>query len=259
MLKETKINGMDVLYRGNAGFDAPALFSALLAGTASGVAPLRLSPDFLALKEMSGSTTGRVFCATLKNGKKLVFKHEFRRHHAFDHWVQSFLFGSNSARLIRGMDSGDNFRKIPAAEVYLIADRKKWGAVVESFMIIEFVEGSILGKIPDFRKKYGAEVSALLARMHAAGLVHGDVHERNFVLRDGGNGAAPCVVAIDVSGKRATAFNRAEDRIRLEWTFGVKNPLDDWGAKVFLRKFRLRNFIRRLRNKPEFKMPGVGR
>lgn len=256
MLKETKIGGFHVLYDAECGMDAPALFSALLAGTASGATPAETPPDgFSALKEMHGSTTGRVFCATLSSGKKLVFKHELRRHHAFDHWVQSFLFGSNTERLIRGLAADGNFGKIPAAQVYLAADRRKWGAVVESFLLIEFVEGEILGRVPGYRERFGNAVAELLARMHALGLVHGDVHERNFVLRKRADGREE-VVAIDVSGKRSTPFTRAEDRIRLEWTLGVKNGRRDWGCAIFTAKFRLRNLIRRFRGKPELKIPG---
>lgn len=146
--------------------------------------------------------------------------------------------------------SGSSLRKRGGNE----APRRKWGAVTESFLLAEFVEGEILGRLPHYREKYGNAVAALLARMHAAGIVHGDVHERNFVLRKKADAAGgEEVVAIDMSGKRATPFTRAEDRIRLEWTFGVKNALDDWGAKMFLAKRRLRNFVRRLRGKPQLR------
>ncbi len=252
MLQTVKSGGFRILFRvgGGNGVDLPALFFALRAGTPerAGVASVR---------ELAGSTTGAVFLVAMRDGRKLVFKHERREHHMFDHRVQSFFFGSNTERLIRGLDADDRFGKIPAAEVLLVADRRKWGAVTESFLLTEFVEGEILGSLPRYREKYGNAVAALLARMHAAGIVHGDVHERNFVLRKkadagGGNGGEE-VVAIDMSGKRATPFTRAEDRIRLEWTFGVKNALDDWGAKMFLAKRRLRNFVRRLRGKPQLR------
>ena len=154
----------------------------------------------------------------------------------------------------RGRGGGKRWGKLPGAEVLLAADRRKWGAVTESFLLAEFVEGEILGRLPHYREKYGNAVAALLARMHAAGIVHDDVHERNFVLRKKADAAGgEEVVAIDMSGKRATPFTRAEDRIRLEWTFGVKNALDDWGAKMFLAKRRLRNFVRRLRGKPQLR------
>lgn len=203
MLQTVKSGGFRILFRvgGGDGVDLPALFFALRAGTPerAGVASVR---------ELAGSTTGAVFLVAMRDGRKLVFKHERREHHM----------------------------------------------LTESFLLTEFVEGEILGRLPHYREKYGNAVAALLARMHAAGIVHGDVHERNFVLRKKADAAGgEEVVAIDMSGKRATPFTRAEDRIRLEWTFGVKNARDDWGAKMFLAKRRLRNFVRRLRGKPQLR------
>lgn len=231
MLQTVKSGGFRILFRvgGGSGVDLPALFFALRAGTPerAGVASVR---------ELAGSTTGAVFLVAMRDGRKLVFKHERREHHMFDHRVQSFLFGSNTERLIRDLDAEDRFGKIPAAEVLLVADRRKWGAVTESFLLTEFVEGEILGRLPHYREKYGNAVAALLARMHAAGIVHGDVHERNFVLRKKADAAGgEEVVAIDMSGKRATPFTRAEDRIRLEWTFGVKTRSTTGARKCFSR------------------------
>ena len=142
--------------------------------------------------------------------------------------------GIADRRTIPGMMQCENAELVAVMEINMeLAEkcRAKWGC----------------------KRAYDSE-AALLARMHAAGIVHGDVHERNFVLRKKADAAGgEEVVAIDMSGKRATPFTRAEDRIRLEWTFGVKNALDDWGAKMFLAKRRLRNFVRRLRGKPQLR------
>lgn len=181
MLQTVKSGGYRILFRvgGGNGVDLPALFFALRAGTLerAGVASVR---------ELAGSTTGAVFLVAMRDGRKLVFKHERREHHMLDHRVQSFLFGSNTERLIRGLDADDRFGKIPAAEVLLVADRRKWGAVTESFLLTEFVEGEILGRLPRYREKYGNAVAALLARMHAS------------------SAATACTSGISCCGKRRT-------------------------------------------------------
>ena len=213
--------------------------------------------DKKVLLGLSGGVDSSVCAALIHKaiGNNLIcvfVNHGLLRKGEFEQVQQVFKdqFGMN----LVAVDAEDRFGKIPAAEVLLVADRRKWGAVTESFLLTEFVEGEILGRLPRYREKYGNAVAALLARMHAAGIVHGDVHERNFVLRKKADAAGgEEVVAIDMSGKRATPFTRAEDRIRLEWTFGVKNARDDWGAKMFLAKRRLRNFFRRLRGKPQLR------
>lgn len=238
MLKSARVGSWRVLCRAERAEALLRLFRQLIADDWTGVERL----EFV-------STTGRVFKIRAASGT-FVFKHERREHHSADHRWQSFFFGSNTRRLIRGLDRA-GARNFPVADVFLAADRYRFGAVVESYLLAEFVEGETLGHISGYREKYGAEVAALLSRLHAAGLVHGDVHERNFVLGAAGTPYAGRVVGIDLSGKRSTRYTRAEDRIRLRRTFGVENPVLDFGARVFELRVRLRNFFRRLRGRAE--------
>ncbi len=238
MLKSARVGEWRVLCEAERAEALLRLFERLVADDWTGVERLEFA-----------STTGRVFKIRTAAGT-FVFKHERREHHSADHRWQSFFFGSNTRRLIRALDRA-GARNFPAAEVFLAADRYRFGSVVESYLIAEFVEGETLGRVPGYREKYGAEVAALLARLHAAGLVHGDVHERNFVLGAAGTPYAGRVVGIDLSGKRSTRYTRAEDRIRLRRTFGVENPMRDFGARLFELRVRLRNFFRRLRGRAE--------
>lgn len=246
MLKNAKFGDFCICCEDEScGTDFLRLFSRLLSEI-SEAAGAGGNAEKIEKKELSGSTTGHVWQFRFE-GKNYLFKQELRQHHALDHWIQSFFCGSNSLRLIRSLERAGGAETFPAAQIFLVADRKHFGAVTETFMIAEFVEGKPVGRVPAFREKYGAETAALIAKLHARGLVHGDVHERNFILGAAGTRYAGRVVAIDLSGKRATACNRAEDRIRLEWTFGVPARRSDAGARLFLARGRIRNFLRRLR------------
>lgn len=250
MLKSARVGGFCVCCEDEScGTDFLRLFSELAAEifpTETALGNAEKPAENFVKTELAGSTTGRVFKISV-GGKNYVFKQDTRRNHALDHRLQSFIFGSNSLRLIRSLERVGGAEIFPAAKVFLVADRKRFGAVTESFLITEYIEGENLGSVPNFRERYGAEVAAVIAKLHANGLVHGDVHERNFILGAAGTRYAGKVVGIDLSGKRSTKYTRAEDRIRLEWVFGVPNERRDAGTTLFLLKGRLRNFLRRIR------------
>lgn len=251
MLKNAKFGDFSICCEDeNCGTDFLCLFSLLLSEISEKSADGGSDGNAAKIekKELSGSTTGHVWQFRFGD-KNYLFKQELRQHHALDHWIQSFFCGSNSLRLIRSLSRAGGAETFPTAQIFLVADRKRFGAVTETFLIAEFVEGKPLGRVPAFREKYGAETAALIEKLHAHGLVHGDVHERNFILGAAGTRYAGRVVAIDLSGKRATACNRAEDRFRLEWTFGVPAERHSAGARLFAARVRFRNFLRRLRGR----------
>ena len=195
----------------DADANAPVLFEKFLSGA--------LPKESVAL--LSDGITGEVFKIEFA-GKKYVLKRDRKRKHRFEKLVTSFFAGSNAFRLLRGLhraasDSPD--ARGGFAEVYLAADRRKWRFVLESFVLMEFVEGTGVGSLPDGLARYGNACARIIRTLHAYGVIHGDVHPWNFIVSpDGGR-----VAAIDISGKE----------LRVEERLGVKT---EWGGGRFWRR-----------------------
>lgn len=230
--------------------NARALFDRFLDGGAAA-----FGADCRTLKD---GETGPVYAIDFA-GKRYVLKHDLRKRHRFDYLVQSFVRGSNAFRLLRSLDaalaktSGKNStgrRACPAgtpppvAEVFLVADRRRFRCVLESFVLMEFVEGEPVGRDPARVARFGSACADVVAWLHAHGMVHGDVNGENFLVTPAGT-----VRAIDLSGKKPSARKRAEDRIWLEALLGVKNEVRDSGWRLVRLKSAFREFSRRLRGK----------
>ena len=197
----------------------------------------------------AGGRTGPVYEIEF-DGKKYVLKHDLRQRHRFDYLVQSFFRGSNAFRLLRKLERA--LEKSPGergvARVFLAADKRDpvIGRIVfQCFVLMEFVDGEEVGNIPGGIEKYAPEVARIVHWMHDNEMVHGDVHEGNFMVEK----STGTVRAMDVSGKKPSRGQKALDRIRLEKVFGIKDEEHD-PAEFFVRlRLRLRKFFHRLRAK----------
>ncbi|MBR5621716.1 MAG: hypothetical protein IKW49_00855 [Opitutales bacterium] len=168
---------------------------------------------------LADGLTGKVwkieFC-----GRTYVLKHDLRKRHRFEFLVQSFFCGSNATRLLRKLDgaadgeSGEH----PAVRVFLAADKIRYRCVLESFVLMEFVRGKGVNLMRDGKSVYGKACADAIRWLHARDLVHGDVHPGNFIVEDGSGR----VRVIDISGKRATAYQRGFDKFRVGREFGVR-------------------------------------
>lgn len=83
---------------------------------------------------------------------------------------------------------------------------------------MEFVRGKGVNLIRDGKSVYGKACADAIRWLHARDLVHGDVHPGNFIVEDGSGR----VRVIDISGKRATAYQRGFDKFRVGREFGVR-------------------------------------
>lgn len=168
---------------------------------------------------LSNGTTGPVYRIEYC-GQTYILKHDLRRKHRFEFLVQSFFVGSNATRLLRKLDRA-KFPfpgGAPAARIFLSADKIRCRCVLESFVLMEFIRGKEIYAIPDGRVAYGTSCAEIVRWLHACDLVHGDVHCGNFMVEN----ETGRVRVIDISGKRATAYQRAFDKIRVEEHFGVR-------------------------------------
>lgn len=174
---------------------------------------------------LSNGPTGPVYKIEFE-GRKYVLKHDLRKRHRFDFLVQSLIRGSNAFRLLRSLEKASE--KTPEetgfARVFLVADRRLFGRVVlESFILMEFVEGLLVSTIPDGIVRYKNECVRIVRWLHENNIVHGDVHPGNFIV----DAQTQRVKVIDIAGKYPTELQKAFDCIRTEEKFGVEKIRDD--------------------------------
>ncbi|PNS20233.1 Kae1-associated kinase Bud32 [Sphaceloma murrayae] len=96
--------------------------------------------------------------------------------------------------------------------------------------VVDGDEGAVVG---DVLRKVGGAVG----RLHAAGVVHGDLTSSNMILRPGGEGGGGEIVLIDfgLAQTSTTEEDRAVDLYVLERAFGSTHPeLEDVFAKEVL-------------------------
>lgn len=236
MIYRCRIDGWKVLFS-DEDKDAKAVFEKFLS--------LRNADGTVAL--VASGRTGPVYKITYGNGRTYILKHDLRKRHRFDYLVQSFFRGSNAFRLLKSFAAArarhPEFHNV--ADVLLVADRRRFHCVLESFILMEFVEGKSLEEIPRGCEIYRGEVASIVSWLHENGMAHGDVHAGNFIKEDG----TGTIRAIDLSGKPPTPIVRASDRIRLEEKFGVPNTKKDWGFYYCKAFFSWRGFLSKLRGR----------
>lgn len=170
---------------------------------------------------------GRCRCWLVEHlGKKYIFKLDKRDRHRFDYLAQSFFCGSNAFRLMRTLHKAFSSGFRGAAEIFLVADKRRLGCTLHSFFLQEYVEGNDLQNTPpEFYKNYCAEAEEIIKTLHKFGCAHGDAHRGNFILEE----RTGHLKTIDIGGKIPSPPQKATDRLRLQKEWGIENKTFDWG------------------------------
>lgn len=234
-LVRTKIAGYTVLHQ-SAAEEQVLLFRHLI----SEVSPTEKEGD-ISKTDLYTRTLfhdGRCRCWLVESGgKKYIFKLDKRDRHRFDYLAQSFFCGSNAFRLMRTLHRAFQKGFRGAAEIFLVADKRRLGCTLHSYFLQEYVEGEDLQNTsPSFYKKYRKEVKKIIKTLHKFGCAHGDAHRGNFILEK----SSGHLKTIDIGGKIPSAPQKATDRLRLQKEWGIKNTLFDWGyfVSTFHRSWR---------------------
>lgn len=230
MLERRKIEGWDVLAEASVGNAAELLAAVLVAREGGGIIASRI--------------TGAVQKIEIA-GKICILKNISGHKHRFAYLFQNVVRGSYAFRLMKAVHraSEKNRAERRCSEIYLAANRMRFGVPVESCLLMEFIDGSEVGDIPDGVSRYAVECAQAVAWLHENGIVHGDVHAHNFIVEK----RTGKVFAIDVSGKVPTALQKARDRMKVEDVFGVRNAIVDFAWCVTVFKAWRKKILRRLK------------
>ncbi|MDC7691935.1 lipopolysaccharide core heptose(II) kinase RfaY [Vogesella indigofera] len=155
--------------------------------------------------------------------------------------VKALLKGSYFSSLILRVDKARAEECFSMCDVYLVAEKKHFRFARESFVLMEWIDGPLLSDSEELRNKYKNEVGDLLKNLHQHGISSGDVHPGNFIVSNAG------LKIIDLSGRGASAIDRAKDFIGLKNKFGVEADVNSWAISLVLLRSKLRAFLKKAR------------
>ncbi|WP_272516348.1 MULTISPECIES: lipopolysaccharide core heptose(II) kinase RfaY [unclassified Providencia] len=189
----------------------------------------------------SGNAERSVECIQL-NGQNYIIKCEKERDKRIEKRVMRMLSGPFYSRLLMRLVSAQNQGCTVTNDIYFVAEKMQCRESVETWIIAEYVEGTVLSELDDLTPYY-AEMKSVIDQLHRYGLSSNDIHAGNFVLTENG------LKVIDLSDYGNLTICKANDLIALKRFYGIE-PDKKNGAYRFIRfRDNFRHWSRKLRGK----------
>ncbi len=113
---------------------------------------------------------------------------------------------------------------------------------VETWIIAEYVEGTVLSEVDDI-KPYYAEMKAIINQLHWYGLSSNDIHAGNFVITKEG------LKVIDLSDYGNFAICKANDLIALQRFYGIEPDSKNFVYRFIRFRDNFRHWSRKIRGR----------
>lgn len=123
--------------------------------------------------------TSRSYVKKVEIGeKKIVFKIPLEKNNSL--WIRFLtLFRKSEAikvlETMNFLNKNDIYTNLPI----LCCEKRKYGMVVDSFIIFEYLEGDVV------KKEDAEEVIKLIKKIHKLGYIHSDTQMKNFINKNG--------------------------------------------------------------------------
>lgn len=194
-------------------------------------------------------------CANPKNwvsiidveGRKLALKKDGMPIRGLERKLWRRLFGPFHSGLMPKVNQAVLAGCDVIVDIYLVAEKMRGGLVMETFILMDYVEGRNLYQLGDIAP-YRQILTEAFKKLHDHGLSLGDPNPSNIMLTDSGQ-----IKMFDFSVRGTQWTGRAKDRIKCRKFYGIDIPrrsfLDkfiDLGVLLNLKKTAL---SRRLRGK----------
>lgn len=176
------------------------------------------------------------------NGKNYIIKCEKERDKRIEKRVMRMLSGPFYSRLLTRLVSAQNQGCTVTNDIYFVAEKMQYRESVETWIIAEYVEGTVLSELDDLTPYY-PEMKSVIKQLHHYGLSSNDIHAGNFVLTEDG------LKVIDLSDYGNLTICKANDLIALKRFYGIE-PDKKSGTYRFIRfRDNFRHWSRKLRGK----------
>ncbi|OAT51474.1 lipopolysaccharide core heptose(II) kinase RfaY [Providencia heimbachae] len=176
------------------------------------------------------------------DGRNFIIKCEKERDKRFEKRIMRMISGPYFSRLLSRLTQAQNQGCTITNDIYFVAEKMKWGESVETWVIAEYVEGTVLSEIEDITPYY-AEIKSVVNQLHEYGLSSNDIHVGNFVLTDEG------VKVIDLSDYGNLTICKANDLIALKRFYGIEPNNKSFSYRFVMLRDNFRHWSRKIRGK----------
>ncbi|UQZ87974.1 lipopolysaccharide core biosynthesis protein [Deltaproteobacteria bacterium Smac51] len=171
----------------------------------------------------------------------LVLKHDWERDSRLEKRILRFLTGPWYSRLIRLTNRAVNRGCDIVQDVYLVAEKMEGRFCVDSWLIAEFVEGTVAPASPKY-SSLSHELAAVVGRLHDCGLASNDAHGGNFVITDNGE-----VKIIDLSLTSPLIICQANDILKIKRAYNIDVPVHGFWRRLAAALVTLKYRIQKIR------------
>lgn len=167
--------------------------------------------------------TDRSFVGVIKlKNKMIIFKQPREKNRR--KWIR-FLTLFRKGEAVKNFESLDKAEKIgiKSNKPYLKIEKRKYGMIVDSWVIYEYIEGRECSSKEEYKKLF-----KVLDNIHDKGYLHGDSQIQNFVLSEDEVYAIDCGLKKNIYGKFGEMYEYIylrESRKEIEkyYEFDIKN------------------------------------
>lgn len=183
-------------------------------------------------------------------GRSFVAKIDYEKPKYLENKFWELLTGSFYSVQMKAVNKavGNGCKVVP--DIFLVAEKKKWGIRNESTVLMEYAPGKSLCAYEDDLQSYEKLIVSAMLELHEHGLALGDGNCGNFILHEG-----TCKI-LDLSWHGSALLGQAKDRQIFERVYGWHLPEVTFLQKLAGTYIRLKRDIQhalspRKRNRPD--------
>ncbi|MEX9870617.1 lipopolysaccharide core heptose(II) kinase RfaY [Providencia huaxiensis] len=196
----------------------------------------------IAGKNLSSGNIDRSVARIQVNGQNFIIKCEKERDKRFEKRLMRIISGPFYSRLLKRLVTAQNKGCTVTNDIYFVAEKMVGRESVETWIIAEYVEGTVLSEIDDI-KPYYAEMKAIINQLHWYGLSSNDIHAGNFVITNEG------LKVIDLSDYGNFAICKANDLIALQRFYNIEPDSKNFVYRFIRFRDNFRHWSRKVRGK----------
>ncbi|WP_369309283.1 lipopolysaccharide core heptose(II) kinase RfaY [Providencia rettgeri] len=193
-------------------------------------------------KDLGSGNAERSVARIQLDGRSYIIKCEKERDKRIEKRVMRMLSGPFYSRLFMRLISAQNQGCNVTNDIYFVAEKMQCRESVETWIIAEYVEGTVLSQFDDLTPYYPA-IKSVIKQLHHYDLSSNDIHAGNFVLTDDG------LKVIDLSDYGNLTICKANDLIALKRFYGIEPDKKNWAYRFIRFRDKFRHWSRKLRGK----------
>ncbi|WP_272571526.1 lipopolysaccharide core heptose(II) kinase RfaY [Providencia sp. PROV254] len=193
-------------------------------------------------KNLSSGNIERSVARIHVDGQNYIIKCEKERDKRIEKRLMRIISGPFYSQLLMRLVSAQNKGCMVTNDIYFVAEKMVGRESVETWIIAEYVEGTVLSELDDITPYY-AEMKSVINQLHNYGLSSNDIHAGNFVVTNQG------LKVIDLSDYGNFAICKANDLIALQRFYDIEPDSKNCVYRFIRFRDNFRHWSRKIRGK----------